>query len=319
MKVRAARPEDLPELERLRRAVPYPGSLFLQEADYLERALERLRDALPRLAELPDVRVLVLTEADQPSGYFLLEVDDVHGVTQQMQAVLLDFAVFGFQGLAKLVARARKIVSAFENEYLVVDLASQDQRTQLWFYRCGFRAEQNRVVKYLPPGFEGVASANYPIRQARPDDLPFLLEVHSEFTRAYRPAGREVDLQALETSYQMTYVLLDLSSPLHFVIEEAASGKRAGYLLLQPGEPVAGKKTFYVYDVAIAPEFSGRGLSVFLQGKAESIAGVEGGFVYGDGSLEVASLASWHTQMGYPVDTIRFSLECQELPKSRCP
>ncbi|MBN9416422.1 MAG: hypothetical protein J0I12_13340 [Candidatus Eremiobacteraeota bacterium] len=319
MKVRAARPEDLPELERLRRAMPYPGSLFLEEADYLERALERLRDALPRLAELPDVRLLVLTEGEGLSGYLFLEVDDVHGVTQQLQAVLLDFAVFEFAGLAKLMVRARKIVNAFENEYLVVDLSAQDRRTQLWFYRCGFRGEQTRVVKYLPAGFQGAASADYPIRQARPDDLPFLLEVHAAFTRAYRPAGREVDLQALESSYQMSYLLLDLSSPLYFVIEERASGKRAGYLLLNLGEPVAGKKTFYVYDVAIAPEFSGRGLSVFLQGKAESIAGVEGGFVYGDGSLEVASLASWHTQMGYPVDTIRFSLECRELPKSRCP
>lgn len=311
MKVRSARAEDLPELERLRRQMPYPGSLFLGEADYLERALGRLRDALPRLQELPDVRVLVLTEEGIASGYFFLVVDDQHGVTQQLQAVLLDFAVFGFEALAKLVARARKVVTAFENDYLVVDLSAQDQRSQLWFYRCGFRGEQTRVVKYIPPGTCGAASLEFPIRQARPDDLPFILEVHAAFTRAYRPAGREVDLQALEASYQMTYLLLDLTSPLYFILEEAISSRRAGYLLLNPGAPVAGRQTYYVYDVAISPEFSGRGLSVYLQGAAESVAGREGGFVYGDGSLEISSLASWHARMGYPVDTIRFALDCR--------
>ncbi|MBX3165812.1 MAG: hypothetical protein KF760_00315 [Candidatus Eremiobacteraeota bacterium] len=291
--------------------MPYPGSLFLNEEDYLERALTRLRQTLPRLQDLPEVRVLVLTEEGQASGYLFLLVDQEHGVTHQLQAELLDFAVFRFEALEKLLARARKIVSAFENEYMVVDLSAQDQRSQLWFYRCGFRAEQHRVVKHIAPGFSGTVSADYPIRQARPDDLPFILEVHAAFTRVYRPAGREVDLQALEASYQLNYLLLDLTSPLYFVIEEAASGKRAGYLLLQPGEPVAGQKTFYVYDVAIAPEFAGRGLSVFLQGAAESVAGREGGFVYGDGSLAVASLSSWHTQMGYPVDTIRYALDCR--------
>lgn len=311
MKVRTARPEDLPELLRLRREMSYPGSLFLGESAYLERALERLQHALPRLSELPDVRVLVLLEDDRPSGYFFLTVDDHHGVTQQLQGVLLDFAVFRFDGLAKLVTRARKMVRAFENEYLVVDLAAQDQRTQVWFYRCGFRGEQTRVVKFVERGWRGRSSPQYPIRPARPDDLPFLLEVHAAFTRAYRPAGREVDLEALEAAFQMNYLLLDLNSPLYFVMEEASTGRRVGYLLLQAGEPVDGHKTFYVYDVAIAPEYSGRGLSVFLQARAEQVAGLEGGFVYGDGTLEMTSLSSWHAQMGYPVDTIRFALDCR--------
>lgn len=311
MKVRLARAEDLPALERLRRAMPYPGSLFLSKADYLERALGRLRDALPRLDQLPDVRVLLLTQQDVPLGYFFLTLDEEHSVTHQLQAELLDFAVFDFEGLARLVKRARKIVSAFENEYLVVDLAAKDQRTQLWFYRCGFRGEQSRVVRYIEPGRSSPLPLEYPIRQARPEDLFFILEVHAAFTRAYRPAGRQVDLEVLESSFQMTYLMLELPNPLYFVMEEAASGKRVGYLLLKPGEPVAGSQTFYVYDVAVAPEFSGRGLSRYLQVAAENVAAEAGGFVYGDGSLEVASLGSWHGQMGYPVDTIRFGLDCR--------
>ena len=288
--------------------MPYPGSIFLDESAYLERALLRLRESIPRLAELPDLRVLVLVEDGQPSGYLLFVVDDEHGVTHQMQSVVLDFAVFSFEALAKLIARARKIVAAFENQYLVVDLAAQDKRTQLWFYRCGFRGEQSRVVKLVAPGTRGAASTDYPIRRTRPDDLPFIMEVHSAYSRAYRPAGRQVDLADLELSYQMTYLALDLESPNYYILEEAASGRRAGYLLLNQGPMVGEHKAFYVYDVAIAPEFSARGLSVYLQGAAESAAGQEGGFVYGDGSLDLASIGSWHAQMGYPVDTIRFGL-----------
>lgn len=291
--------------------MPYPGSLLLQEDAYLEFALARLRDALPRLGELPDVRVLLLMEEDQAKGYLFLEVDDLHGVTQQLQGVLLDFAVFGFEGLARLVARARKIVAAFENEYLVVDLAAQDQRTQLWFYRCGFRGEQTRVVKFVDRGWRGSSSPQFPIRQARPEDLPFILEVHAAFSKAYPPAGREVDLAELESAYQISYLQLDLNEPFYFVMEEAETLKRVGYMLLQAKDVVAGRKTFYVYDVAIAPEFSGRGLSVFFQARAEEVAGVDGGFVYGDGSLGVSSLGSWHTQMGYAVETIRYALDCR--------
>ena len=175
------------------------------------------------------------------------------------------------------------------------------------------------MVKYIECGRPAVFSPEYPVRPTRADDLFFILEVHASFTRAYPPAGRLVDLQALEAGFQLTYLHLDLTTPSYFVIEEAASGKRAGYLLINPSDLVAGARTFYVYDVAIAPEFSGRGLSRFLQAAAESVAAVEGGFVYGDGSLESPALASWHAQMGYSVDTIRFGLPCSETPKFQSP
>lgn len=288
--------------------MPYPGSLFLDEAAYLDRALLRLRDTLPRLSELPDVRILVLQADGGLVGYLLFVVDDEHGVTHQMQAVILDFAVFRFEALSKLLSRARKTVAAFENEFMVVDLAAADKRTQIWFYRCGFRPEQTRVVKLFARGTCGLSSPDFPVRPVRADDLPFIMEVHAAYSRAYRPAGRHVDLRELELHYQMAYLNLDLSSPYYFILEEAASSRRAGYLLLHEGPPVASKRSFYVYDVAIAPEFSGRGLSVYLQGAAEQVAGREGGFIYGDGSLDSASIASWHSQMGYPVDTIRFGL-----------
>ena len=302
------RADDLPELERLRLAMGYSGSLFLDEQSFLEVALNRLRDCLPRMQELPDWRVLVLLEGGVPSGYLVLVVDEEHGVTHQLQAQVVDFAVFRFDGLAALVARAGKIVSAFENEYLVVDLPPADQRLQLWFYRCGFRVEQQRVVRWIPQGYQGAASPLYRIRRARPDDLPFVLEVHKAFSAAYRPAGRDVDLEALEFRYQLTYLGLDWNDALYFLMEEVSSGLSVGYFLLQEGPLFGGQRSLYVYDVAIAPAFSGRGLSQYLRGAAETVAGQHGAFLYGDGSLGVPSMASWHGQMGYGVDSLRFGL-----------
>ncbi len=100
----------------------YPGSIFYDHHSYVERGLNFLRDCLTQPDELPDWRVLVLIENQRISGYLLFVLDDEHGVTHQLQALIVDYAVFSFDGLSKLIARARKTVSAFENEYLLVEL-----------------------------------------------------------------------------------------------------------------------------------------------------------------------------------------------------
>ena len=314
MTVRRARPEDLPELERLKRAMTYPGSLFLDEERYYQSALDRLQDCLPRMDDLPDWRVLVLVEGERLSGYLVFVVDDEHTVTHQLQTVILDFAVFSFEGLSALVARARKIVAAFENEYLLVELAPSEQRLQLWFYRCGFRSEQNRVVKRIPRGTQGASSPLYRIRKASSADLPFILEVHSAYSSAYRPAGRDTDLEQLELRYQLAYLGLDFEGPsgsLYVILEEVSSGLPAGYLFIQEGPIYGQERSFYIYDVAIAPGFSGRGLSLYLKTAAETLVGQEGGLLYGDGSLALPQIASWHAQLGYRIDSVRFALDCR--------
>lgn len=310
--VRLARPEDLADLKRLRLAMSYSDSLFFDERTWFELALRRLDECLPRLKELLDWRVLVFLREGLVSGYLLFVADEEHGVTHQLQARILDFAVFDCEALLALIQRARKIVTAFRNEYLVVDVADCDKRTQLWFYRCGFRAEQQRVVRWIPKGYRGMSSPHYRIRKATAEDLPFVLEVHSAFSEAYRPAGRDVDLQALEFRYQLTYLTLDFENSLYFVLEDVSSGQSVGYLFLQEGPLFGTKRSFYVYDVAIAPAYSGRGLSLYLKGAAETWAGQEGALLYGDGTLGVPSLASWHSQMGYKVDTIHFALDCRK-------
>lgn len=314
MKVRQARPEDLPELERLKRAMTYSGSLFQDETSYFQVAVDRLKDCLPRMQELPDWRVLVLVEEEELTGYLVFVIDDEHTVTHQLQTVILDFAVFRFEGLAALVARARKIVSAYENEYLLAELTPAEKRLQLWFYRCGFRAEQTRVAKRIPRGHQGVISPDYRIRRANQADLPFILEVHAAYSSAYRPAGRDTELETLELRYQLAYLALDFDGPensLYGIMEEVATGASAGYLFIQEGPTFCGERSFYIYDVALAPAFSNRGLSLILKTVAENLVGQEGGLLYGDGSLALPQIASWHAQMGYQVDSIRFALDCR--------
>lgn len=314
MKVRAGRPQDLPELERLKRAMGYPGSVFLDESSYFEAALQRLRESLPRLEELPEWRVLVLVEEEKPTGYLVMVLDDEHGVTHQLQTLILDYAVFSFEALSKLVTRARKIVVAFENEYLVAELAAADQRRQLWFYRCGFRPEQNRSAFRFARGHRGASTPEFAIRPAYQEDLPFILEVHSAYTPAYLPAGRDTDLETVEFRYQLTYAAFDLTRPAEkrfFILEEVASQRAAGYLIVQDGPIFNGCPSLYIYDVAVAPAFAGRGLSLYLVGHAETLAGQAGAILYGDASLRTPLLAGWHAQMGYVVDTIRFGLDCR--------
>lgn len=314
MQVRKARLEDLPELERLKLAMSYPESVFHDKESYYQLAIERLNQYFTRPEELADWRLLVLLEEGKPLGYLLFVLDDEHGVTHQLQSLILDFAVFSFEGLSALVARARKTVTAFENEYLVTELPPADKRLQLWFFRCGFRAEQNRAARRFPRGHKGASSPDYRIRKARPEDLSFILEVHAAYPAAYLPAGRDVDLETVEFRYQLLYAGFDLTSSsgsLYFILEEVSSALPAGYLILHEGPVLGTVKSFYVYDVAVAPAFAGRGLSLYLIGFAETLAGQEGSILYGDGSLGTRVIASWHAQMGYVVDSIRFALDCR--------
>lgn len=308
MKLRLARPEDLCELQRLRQSRPYWESVFLDEEQWRRQGLELLEQA-PGQA---DWRVLVALEQEQPLGYVLMALHDEHGVTHQLQVKLLDFAVPSFDVLSRLVTKTVKIASAYEHEAIVVDVAADDKRTQLWLYRCGFRAEQHRAALRFPPGHRGASSPDYRLRAGREDDLPFLLETHAAYTAAYIPGGREVDLAEVELRYQLTYLSqLDLSTV--WLLEEVASGAAVGYMIVQNGPPARGEPSFYLYDVAVAPAFAGRGLSRYLIGAAETMTGQQGGVLYGDGSLGSRTIASWHAQMGYRVDTLRFALHVKRM------
>ena len=311
-KIRLAQPTDLPKLEALRRQRAYSETLVHSPDSFTQSGLELLREYLGHQDELEDWKMLVLTEEDEPQGYFLFVVDNEHGVTHQLQGVILDYAVFSFEHLEALVSRTRKVVQAFENQYLVLHLPASDKRQQLWFYRCGFRAEQHRAMRRFPRDHQGPSSPAFRTRPAGGADLPFILEVHARNSRSYLPAGREVDMDALEMRYQLFYLTLDLcgdDGSHYLIMEEIASGAPVGYIFIQPGPVCAG--SLYIYDVAVAPAFANRGLSRYLIGVAETLAAQQGALLYGDATLGTPALASWHAVMGYTVDSYLYSLDCR--------
>ena len=315
-KIRLGQPADLAKLEALRLKREYFPSLLRDSESYYSFALACLNEYFAHREQLADWQLLVLTEDGEPQGYLLFAVDQEHGVTRQLQADMLDFAVFNFAHLEALLKRARKVVAAFENEYLAVELAALDKRRQVWFYRCGFRAEQQRSAWRFPQGYQGISSPAFRVRTANPGDLPFILEVHAANATAYLPGGRDVDLETMELSYQLTYLMLDLEGGddgCHYLLmEEVSSGIPAGYIFLRPGGISLTEPTLYVYDVAIAPKFAGRGLSLYLAGAAQTQVGKHGGLLYGDASLGVPALASWHTQLGGTVDSYLYALDCRQ-------
>lgn len=311
-KVRLAQPGDLPQLESLRKQRRDPESLLQSSEAASESAISRLREYFAQREELADWQLLVLLEGEEVRAYLLFAVDHEHGITHQLQAVTLDYAITSFEQLDALSQRARKVVAAFENEYLVVDIAAADKRRQLWFYRCGFRPEQQRVVKQIPAGHRGASTPAFAIRPAVQSDLPFILEVHAHNAKAYLPAGREVDREAVEARFHVTYLMLDLEGEegAHYLLmEERSSGIPAGYIFLRPGQ---GPNSLYVYDIAISAAFANRGLSRYLTGAAETLASELGVTLYGDGTLAVSSLVNWHAQVGLTVDSYLYALDCRE-------
>ena len=312
IKIRRAQPMDLPKLEALRRAKPYSPTQVHTPESCAQRGLDLLGEFLHRQDEPEDWCLLVLTVEGEPRGYLLFVLDNEHGVTHQLQAVALDYTVSCFEHLEALVTRACKVVRAFENEYLVVDLPAADKRQQLWFYRCGFRAEQHRAMRRFPPDHLGPSSPAFRTRPAGDADLPFILEIHARNSKAYLPAGRQVDMEALEMNYQLFYLTLDLSGAdgsRYLIMEEVSSGAPVGYIFIQPGAVCA--DSLYIYDVAVAPAFANRGLSRYLIGMAETLAAQEGALLYGDATLGTPALASWHAVMGYTVDSYLYSLDCR--------
>ncbi len=280
----------------------------MDEHQFVRQGLELLEQA----AEQADWRMLLALEREHPLGYVVLALHDEHGVTHQLQVKLLDVVVPAFEVLSRLMTKTVKIAAAYEHEVIIVDVPADDKRTQLWLYRCGFRAEQHRAALRFAPGHRGASSPDYRLRAGREDDLPFLLETHAAYTAAYIPAGRQVDPAEVELRYQLTYLSqLDLSTV--WLLEEVASGAAVGYMIVQSGPPARGEPSLYLYDVAVAPAFGGRGLSRYLIGAAETMAGQKGGVLYGDGSLGARTIASWHEQMGYRVDTLRFALHVKRM------
>jgi hypothetical protein len=315
VRVRLYQPNDYPEILRLSRETTYYDSMFMSKDTLRQNALKLLSEVLPHIGQLPNLKLHVVENEGQLVGYMALGFKTVESITKQLQTEVLDLAASSFEALATLIEEARRLTREAAHEYLVVQLQAADQRMQLWFYRLGFRAELNRVVKRIADGFQGEVSPRYVARPAVQIDHFFIVRVNAVFSGSYRPAGRDTDLEIVRMGFLSVYTGIKLTEPpWHCIIlEDLVKGAQAGYVMLnEQALPNSGCKGFYTYDTAAAPEYAGRGLSLYLAGAAESEVGrCGGGLLYGDTSVDSLKVVNGDVRLGYTVDSKRFGCDCR--------
>lgn len=310
--VRPARPQDLPDAERLCSVRVLHDSHFMNVDRFRAYTLEHLRNNFARLEDAQNEgRILVAERDGTVVAYVVLMLRTKETITLEMQTLVFDCCVFDFESLAAFLPEMQQIARNAGDTYLVAHLQQAARREQIWFYRLGFRPEQNRVVKHIPKGTVGASSAAYRVRRARKNEHLFIIRVNAEYSALYRPAGRDTDLQVVRTSFFGAYVNLDLAEKsMHYLIlEERATKLPAGYIILVEHDMPAGVgPAFYTYDVAVAPEFAGRGLSLYLCGAAETLVGKQGGLIFGDTSLDNKAAVNGDKYLGFHIDSQRWGL-----------
>ncbi len=299
-------------LEQLSRERPAYPSAFLSPPALVDFFVQGIGQALE--ADPKEVEVWLALREQKLVGYLLLILRTKESITEQLQTQVQDYIAPDFEVMQALLDEAAQSARRVQAEYLVIHLSSAAHREKLWCYRLGFRAELNRVVKSIAAGHSGSVSPQYLARPARANEHLFLLRVNAEYSWAYRPAGRDTDLQAISAGFLDCYINLKLDAPgMHFIIlEEVQSRRQAGYIILIEYElpPDHGPRlAYYTYDVAVAPEFAGRGLSLYLCGAAESVLGQRGGgLLFGDTSLSNVAAVNGDRQLGFQIDSQRFGL-----------
>jgi ribosomal protein S18 acetylase RimI-like enzyme len=310
--VRPARPQDLPAAQALCARRVLHDSLFMNAERFRAYTLEHLSNNFARLeAAHEEGRILVAERDGEVVAYVVLLLRTKETITLEMQTLIFDCCVFEFEALAAFLPSMQEIGKNAGDRYLVAHLQQAAKREQLWFYRLGFRPEQNRVVKHIAQGTVGPSHAAYRVRRARKNEHLFIIRVNAEYSALYRPAGRDTDLQTVRTSFFGAYVSLDLAEPsMHYLIlEERATKLPAGYIILVEHEmPPGVGPAFYTYDVAVAPEFAGRGLSLYLCGAAETLVGKRGGLIFGDTSLDNKAAVNGDKYLGFHIDSQRWGL-----------
>ncbi|MBT9584968.1 GNAT family N-acetyltransferase [bacterium] len=314
IQVRCAAPEDFAQIEKLCLAKTFYESAFFRGIEPLrEFMVSNLRDNLALAGKAAGGQCLVALREGQLVGYAVLMFHTQESITQQLQTLLHDFVAPNFEVLNALMTEARRLTVEVEDEYLVAHLQPQDQKQQIWFYRLGFRPELNRVVKRIAAGHKGPSSERYRARSARKSEHMFIVRVNAEYSGLYRPAGRDTDLQAIQAGFMGCYFNLNMADKgTHYVIlEEAESRRPAGYIILIEHQ-LPMDQGVYTYDVAVAPEFAGRGLSLYLCGAAETLLGqAGGGVIFGATSLDNRGAVNGDRQLGFVIDSRRWGLDCR--------
>ena len=312
--VRPVRRDDFPVLESMCRGKHYFDSEFMPAPQLREFTLGHFQTLFESAFTSDQGHLIVAEQDDKPVGYAILMLHTVESITQEPQTLFFDWFAPTFGIWEALIGEARRLTRQAEDHYLVVHLQEPAKKEQLWAYRLGFRAELNRVVRHIAPGHRGPRSNRYVARPARESEHLFIIRVNAEYSAVYRPAGRDVDLQTVQAGFLGCYVAMDMHDKdrRYIILEDTEKHVQAGYIILIEHQLPIDKPAFYTYDVAVAPEYMGRGLSLYLCGAAEDLLGdMGGGLIFGDTSLDNIGAVNGDRQLGFIVDSKRWGLDCR--------
>lgn len=313
--VRRAVPEDYADLEYVCANKTYYDSIFMNAGLLREFALSQLRERFSELQDTEAVQLFVAHREGKMVGFTVIMHGQVESITGEQQSIMFQVTAPDYEVLKALVATAREWTRKSGGLYLVVNTQVEAKKEQIWFYRLGFRPELNRTAKRIPAGHVGASSNRYVARPATYDEHLFIIRVNAAYCASYRPAGRETDLDRVRANFFSAYVNLDPkdTASIYLILEDMEMQQPAGYIIIRIHDlPMGQGLGFYNYDVAAAPEYAYRGLSLYLCGAGETEIGKRGGGVfYGDSNVENIKVINGDKVLGYGLDSTRWGYDCR--------
>lgn len=253
----------------------------------------------------------VLEEQEQIVGFLLLEVNEQESITKQSQTVICDYHAADADQFHQLVRSALEVASENKDEYLIVSNYEDFSARVCWLEEVGFKQEILRVAKVVSPSHQAAEHPNFRIRKATDNDMLFIMRLVADHSPMYCPANRGVDKELVQRGFLQAYTSITPRNKkrVPLILEDKRCKDLAGYIILEPGRVFGegGALTLYIYDIAIAPEITDKGLSRYLcAGGERLLAQMGGGVLFGDISADNRLAVGAQKGLGFSLDSTRW-------------
>lgn len=311
--VRHLLPTDAGALKVVCATRPFPESIFLSAEERRAKVLEVLDDHEHFLWRAEGMRGLAVEVDGELVGYALFRLGQTEGTTGDLQTELLDFYTRSPLEFEPLLSQVIEQARTAGDSYVVAEVFSPQKREAMWLAKAGFRIEQHRNCRDVPPASVSPEHPRFHLRRAHQREMLFIIRLAMTHSPLYTPAGRKVDPHAVSARFMGVYAEMDVRDKhkVPLVLVENRSDLPVGYIILQPKrvEIPGGKLTLYTYDVAVGEEAHGQGLGRYLSfGAMNLMAKMGGGILYGDTPADNKLAQSASEGLGFRSDSHRWGL-----------
>jgi hypothetical protein len=289
----------------------FPDSIFLSPQQRRDRVLSVLDKQFYTLHAHPNLRCQVVEEDAELVGYALCLAGEVEGTTGDLQTELMDFYVPTPRQFEPLIEVVKETARKDGDAYLVSNVYGSQKREAMWLAKAGFRVEQYRNCREIPPDNVSPEHPRYRLRKARQSEVLFIMRLVMTHSPLYAPAGRPVKAGEIAARFLSVYSELDVrdKKKVPLVLVDRQTGYPVGYMILQPKrvDIPHGKLTLYTYDVAVGEEAAGQGLGRYLNyGGMNLMAKMGGGIFFGDTPADNTIAQSASEALGFRPDSKRW-------------